>query len=216
MAWCALLPLVYSPDCRRTTEVCETPPSLSLLQLYPFQSPLLKKLHVVLEFSLSLPPASVPPFSAPFLLPLPRHTARSLPPQVVGLGDGETDVSVVHAPFSLFPTPFPGSPFTAVRDTMPLFSLLVHQVSCDEEYLQQTLAAAAQFDGFTAKLLDVLVTTAAARRALGPGVSLGLHRSDYMLDEPSGCFLQVCFCRLATRSRGCAGESTEQLCCSSC
>jgi glutathione synthase len=54
------------------------------------------------------------------------------------------------------------------------------------------LAAAAQYDDFTARLLDVLRATRAERAArAGCEVVFGVHRSDYMLDYPSGRFLQV-------------------------
>lgn len=57
------------------------------------------------------------------------------------------------------------------------------------------LSAAAAHDSFTAALLRVLRETRPARAALAdagvPEISLGLHRSDYMLDAPSGRFLQV-------------------------
>jgi glutathione synthase len=46
----------------------------------------------------------------------------------------------------------------------------------------------------TGRLLGLLHDSAAARSATaaaGLEVVLGVHRSDYMLDEPSGGFLQV-------------------------
>lgn len=50
-------------------------------------------------------------------------------------------------------------------------------------------------DSFTAGLLKVLRDSRAARAAMAsagkPALSLGIHRSDYMLDAPSGGFLQV-------------------------
>jgi hypothetical protein len=51
---------------------------------------------------------------------------------------------------------------------------------------------AAGFDEFTRRLLRLLRDSRAARRRLaGREVVLGVHRSDYMLDAPSGGFLQV-------------------------
>jgi glutathione synthase len=50
-------------------------------------------------------------------------------------------------------------------------------------------------DPFTGALLSVLRNTRPARQAMAaagrPTLSLGVHRSDYMLDAPSGGFLQV-------------------------
>lgn len=74
----------------------------------------------------------------------------------------------------------------------PLLNQLVDDVARDEEYLESTLGAAAQYDEFTARLLLVLRETRAARaRLAAKQVALGIHRSDYMLDAPSGRFLQV-------------------------
>jgi hypothetical protein len=51
---------------------------------------------------------------------------------------------------------------------------------------------AAAFDDFTARLLKLLRDSRPARqRWVGREVVLGVHRSDYMLDAPSGGFLQV-------------------------
>ena len=111
--------------------------------------------------------------------------------QVVGQGDGVKDVSIIHAPFSLAPTPFPQSEFELVQRSMPLFCALAHAVSQDTNYLRSTLAAAAQYDEFTRNLLDVWEATVDARKQHGANVSLGLLRSDYMLDEPSASLLQV-------------------------
>jgi glutathione synthase len=74
---------------------------------------------------------------------------------------------------------------------MPLFSSLVHQVSENTEYLQRTLRPAAQHDSFTAKLLSILADGGSNSKQSTSKISLGLHRSDYMLDEPSNTLLQV-------------------------
>jgi glutathione synthase len=110
---------------------------------------------------------------------------------VVGKGDGISDVSVIHAPFSLFPTPFPAAEFQRVQRLMPHFSALVHAISADTQYLTSTLQTAAEFDDFTRGLLDVFAKTADDRAKYASQITLGLHRSDYMLDEPSGDLLQA-------------------------
>lgn len=111
--------------------------------------------------------------------------------QLVGKGDGVEDVSVIHAPFSLWPTPFPRLSCEHVQQSMPLFSYLVDQLSQDTEYLQRTLRPAAQHDSFTAKLLSILSESQGGSKRSGLDIALGLHRSDYMLDEPTGTLLQV-------------------------
>ncbi len=78
---------------------------------------------------------------------------------------------------------------------MQEFNTLIDLVAADEAYLARVLAPAAASDAFTAALLRVLEESAeerASARAAGvPDIMLGVHRSDYMLDEPSGGFLQV-------------------------
>lgn len=82
------------------------------------------------------------------------------------------------------------------KAAMTAFNILIDKVAADETYLKQTLQKAAQHDDFTARLLALMGASAAARaEAAVPGgvpeVVLGVHRSDYMLDAPSGGFLQV-------------------------
>lgn len=110
---------------------------------------------------------------------------------VVGQGDGVSDVTIVHAPISLLPTPFPAAEFQLVQRSMPLFNQLVDAVSLDHEYLQGTLAQAAMFDDFMASLLGVFEDTKNARAQHASPIALGIHRSDYMLDAPSNSLLQV-------------------------
>lgn len=111
--------------------------------------------------------------------------------QIVGQGDGVHDVSVVHAPMALFPTPFPSAEFRLVQRTMPGFSTLVQAISENNEYLNSSLKLAAQYDEFTGKLLKLHNETIEARKRFGSPINLGLHRSDYMIDGPSGKLLQV-------------------------
>jgi hypothetical protein len=83
---------------------------------------------------------------------------------------------------------------TQAKAAMPLFNQLVDAVAADEAYLTTTLAPAAAQDSFTARLLRLLADSAPGRAQLAAGgrqVVLGVHRSDYMLDAPSGGFLQV-------------------------
>ena len=65
-------------------------------------------------------------------------------------------------------------------------------------------------DAFTGRLLSMLASTRAARQALAGGeLVLGVNRSDYMLDAPSGGFLQV---RAGVGGRGALhlrGETAE-------
>lgn len=80
----------------------------------------------------------------------------------------------------------------AMQAIQPILNQLVDDIARDEQYLQETLSPAARYDAFTDRLLGVLRETRAARAARGARqIALGIHRSDYMLDAPSGRFLQV-------------------------
>lgn len=104
------------------------------------------------------------------------------------------EAAIIHAPLALTPVPYPRARFELAQKVMPLFNSLVDAVAADEPYLRRVLGAAAQHDAFTARLLALLDSSRAARvavRGAGREVVLGVHRSDYMLDAPSGKFLQV-------------------------
>lgn len=88
---------------------------------------------------------------------------------------------------------------------MTVFNTLIDRVAADESYLTVTLSRAAQQDPFTGKLLQLMHNTAPIRQAAKTAgvqeVVLGVHRSDYMLDAPSGGFLQVCTALSALAAR---------------
>lgn len=95
--------------------------------------------------------------------------------------------TLTHAPLSLRPTPFPRAAFKAAVSLAAPFAALYAAVAADIGYLEAVLAPAAQHDAFTARLLRLL-------RAHPPrpdALRLGLLRSDYMVDEPTGKLLQV-------------------------
>ena len=79
-------------------------------------------------------------------------------------------------------------------------------VSLDEAWLEETLAAAARADDFTARLLRVLRDTRECREGSKDEVVLLLSRSDYLLDKPSSKLLQVELNTIAS-SFGCLGDA---------
>ncbi|KXZ48946.1 hypothetical protein GPECTOR_24g236 [Gonium pectorale] len=134
------------------------------------------------------------------------------------------DFAVIHAPLSLLPVPYPRARFELAQKVQPLFNSLVDAVAADEAYLEAVLRPAAAHDAFTARLLALLAASRPARRGLaaaGREVALGVHRSDYMLDAPSGKFLQVelntiassfgCLSALMTRLHGYTASRVEGL-----
>ena len=116
---------------------------------------------------------------------------------VVGLGGGDAasgvpECALVHAPLSALPVAFPKRRFEQAVACMRDFNALVDAVASDEAYLEETLRGAAAHDDFTARLLGLLRDSRGARQKFAAASPvLGIHRSDYMLDAPSGGFLQV-------------------------
>lgn len=98
-------------------------------------------------------------------------------------------VGLVHAPFSLLPTPFPEVCWKQACDLAPLFNELVDRVSMDGVFLQESLSRTKTVDAFTARLLDI--HSRIMEDNIKQEIRLGLHRSDYMLDIATGKLLQV-------------------------
>jgi hypothetical protein len=69
--------------------------------------------------------------------------------KVVGLGGDNNAVALVHAPLTVRPTPFPRASFEKAKRAATVFNTLIDRVSRDAEYLQNTLALAADHDEFT-------------------------------------------------------------------
>ncbi|GJR50527.1 glutathione synthetase, chloroplastic [Tanacetum coccineum] len=98
-------------------------------------------------------------------------------------------VGMVHAPIALLPNSFPETHFNQACELAPIFNDLVDRVSLDGKFLQDTLERTKKVDVFTSRLLDIHA------RMLQIGkkedIRLGLHRSDYMLDEKTNLLLQI-------------------------
>ncbi len=71
--------------------------------------------------------------------------------QLVGLGLEDPACAAVHAPLALLPVPYPRDTFLAAKQAALAFNAMVHAVACDEAYLQEVLAAAAEEDEFTVR-----------------------------------------------------------------
>lgn len=56
---------------------------------------------------------------------------------------------MVHAPLAVLPAQFPRTAFLRAKEVMPLMNTMADAVSRDHDYLQTTLASAAQHDPFT-------------------------------------------------------------------
>ena len=88
-----------------------------------------------------------------------------------------------HAPFALEPFPFPRAEYDRVVALQPAFGRLIDCVARDTAWLEDTLKETAASDEFTRKLLELRRQTDA--KGLKQTCSLGLLRSDYMLDAPA-------------------------------
>ena len=112
---------------------------------------------------------------------------------LVGLDSAESGqamcASFTHAPMSLLPTPFPREVFELALRVSPSFAALCDAVSRDDEFLRTTLSGVIKTDEFTRRIWDIYERCGAQEGR--HRVELGVLRSDYMLDEPSGLPLQV-------------------------
>ncbi|GER48323.1 glutathione synthetase [Striga asiatica] len=98
-------------------------------------------------------------------------------------------VGLIHAPISLLPTPFPESHWKQACEVAPIFNELVDRVSLNSEFLQESLSRTKRVDAFTARLLDIHAKILDMNKR--EEIRLGLHRSDYMLDEQTNSLLQI-------------------------
>ncbi|XP_049351098.1 glutathione synthetase, chloroplastic [Solanum verrucosum] len=98
-------------------------------------------------------------------------------------------VDMVHAPVALIPMSFPESHWKQACEVAPIFNELVDRVSQDGEFLQQSLSRTRKVDPFTSRLLEIHSKMLEINKI--EEIRLGLHRSDYMLDEQTKLLLQI-------------------------
>lgn len=95
------------------------------------------------------------------------------------------------APLALLPTPFPRGEFERAVGLAGPLNRLVDAVSRDGAYLRRVLRGTVEHDEFTARLLGVYEAVRARKGEAMHARAVGVHRSDYMVDEPTGRLLQV-------------------------
>ncbi|XRB01472.1 glutathione synthetase [Pycnococcus provasolii] len=97
------------------------------------------------------------------------------------------------APTTLVPAAFPRASYERAVQLAPAMTRLADATCVDPAWLEQALAAAARADVFTDALIRVRSAAEPTRAAAagGGGLTLGVYRSDYMVDEPTGRLLQV-------------------------
>eukprot|EP01134_Creolimax_fragrantissima_P002824 CFRG2824T1 len=103
--------------------------------------------------------------------------------------ESEGGDQLTHAPFTLYPSPYPLAEFKRAVELQPLLNKMVHKVSMDTDFLHNTLRKAAEGDHFTMKLLDIHAT--ALEHGITQNIRMGLYRSDYMLDGPDATTAKI-------------------------
>lgn len=92
-------------------------------------------------------------------------------------------------PITLFPTPFPKEKYQLASDVQQEINLIMHRIAYDDDFLMQSLAPIIKIDDFTNNLYSIYESVLKTGRA--QKTSLGLFRSDYMLDDRSQRLLQI-------------------------
>lgn len=92
---------------------------------------------------------------------------------------GEPD-SYTFVPFCLLPSPFPRKAFHYVKALQQDINLLIHRVAHDYEFLRDCLQSTIETDEFTASIFKIYEKV--RESGFPQPLSLGLVRSDYMLD----------------------------------
>lgn len=116
-------------------------------------------------------------------------------------------VDMIHAPFSLLPMPFPESHWKQACQIAPIFNELVDRVSLDGKFLQDSLSRTKKADAFTSRLLEIHSKMLDANKI--EEIRLGLHRSDYMLDEQTKLLLQIELNTISSSFPGLSGLVSE-------
>lgn len=93
----------------------------------------------------------------------------------------EAGGAFAHAPFALNPFEWPKAEYDKVVALQPALSLAIDSVSRDAEWLEKTLGETVASDEFTRRVWKLYQDYPNPQ-----SLTLGLLRSDYMLDEPNG------------------------------
>lgn len=109
-----------------------------------------------------------------------------------GMVYNDSKGNLQHVPFTLFPSPFPQKLFTAAREVQMDFNLLVHKVSQDYEFTKNALLSTIAADPFTSKLFDIYDKVWQLGNV--QPISLGIFRSDYLIDTTGGLHDECCSC----------------------
>ncbi|XP_063982478.1 glutathione synthetase-like [Diachasmimorpha longicaudata] len=87
------------------------------------------------------------------------------------------------AKFTLLPTAFPAREFSKAKDIQPIVNKLIHKVAYDHEFLVGALERTIEADELTSELFKIYKIV--HQEGFAQKVSVGLLRSDYMLNSDS-------------------------------
>ncbi|KAI9245110.1 glutathione synthase [Phascolomyces articulosus] len=121
---------------------------------------------------------------------------------------------VTHAPFTLYPTPFPRAEFEKAKGLQQPWNTLIHKLSVDDALITEVMKELSGVDDFMQKLYEIYLKT--KEEGVMQRASLGIHRCDYLLhaeigaDTKSARIQQVEFNTIAS-SFGSLSTYTSQL-----
>ncbi|KAL8287348.1 hypothetical protein RQP46_003800 [Phenoliferia psychrophenolica] len=96
-----------------------------------------------------------------------------------------SSTSSIHAPYALFPSPFPRHLFDQAIQLQPLYNALYSHVALDNQFLKDVVGGAvAKVDEFQGKLYEMWEQV--EKEGVKQPLHLGLFRSDYLLHSPPG------------------------------
>lgn len=138
------------------------------------------------------PPAGLTPEQVAYLTETATDYALAhglvyRPPLPPGAAAEAVDLaSVIHAPFTLLPSPFPRALFSKAQRLQPVLNELYARVAVDDAFLRTIFVDqhVIDVDQFQHRLWQVY--EAARGDGLAQHLQLGLFRSDYLLDDKSG------------------------------
>ncbi|KZO96907.1 glutathione synthase [Calocera viscosa TUFC12733] len=94
---------------------------------------------------------------------------------------------VIHAPFTLFPSPLPRQLYELARRLQPLYNTLYARIAVDVLWLDKIMSAVAKVDDFQLELYKIWKQVRA--EGITQPLELGLWRSDYLVHSlPDGAF----------------------------
>ncbi|KAI9300522.1 glutathione synthase [Cunninghamella echinulata] len=96
----------------------------------------------------------------------------------------EKNAAVIHAPLSLYPTPFPRAEFYKAKELQVPWNTLIHHMSKDDLLIKEIMENLAQVDDFMKRLYDIYIKV--NHEGIAQSATLGIHRCDYLLHADLG------------------------------